>query len=265
MSSRLRSSSSWMHSSPTLRHSAKRSSRVRLLTARRRRERDGAKGRGEEGSAADGDAFWSERSFFFPRARGAPRGRTPYRWAARRRRRRRARSPPPSSPPRRSSSRSPRRRPRPSSSARVTCDRRRERRCGKWARRSRAAAAKSRRPGRRPHDARSPTRVPGRARRSFLSNRSVSIDRSETRPGATDRRRAIGSRFLFHFSFAPLRNEMFNTDELSATFCMFGSRPRFCVGTCRQVPRGAGALPTDRRRGRGIASPPRLRSTRRAR
>lgn len=50
---------------------------------------------------------------------------------------------------------------------------------------------------------RSPTHVPGRARRSFLSNRSVSIDRSETRPGANDRRRAIGSRFLFHFLLRP--------------------------------------------------------------
>lgn len=255
-----------MHSSPTLRHSAKRSSRVRLLTARRRRERDGAKGRGEEGSAADGDAMKSERSLFFPRARGAPRGRTPYRWAARRRRRRRARSPPPSSPPRRSSSRSPRRRPRPSSSARVTCDRRRERRCGKWARRSRAAAAKSRRPGRRPHDARvrrhTCPAVPEEA--SFQTAPSRSIDRKRDRGPPIDDARSDRV-FSFIFSFAPLRNEMFNTDELSATFCMFGSRPRFCVGTCRQVPRGAGALPTDRRRGRGIASPPRLRSTRRAR
>ena len=260
-----------MHSSPTLRHSAKRSSRVRLLTARRRRERDGAKGRGEEGSAADGDAFWSERSFFFPRARGAPRGRTPYRWAARRRRRRRARSPPPSSPPRRSSSRSPRRRPRPSSSARVTCDRRRERRCGKWARRSRAAAAKSRRPGRRPHDARvrrhACPAVPEEA--SFQTAPSRSIDRKRDRGPPIDDARS--DRVFSFISPSP----PFETKCSTPTSCPQLSA---CSGhvhvfawahadrcRCRQVPRGAGALPTDRRRGRGIASPPRLRSTRRAR
>jgi hypothetical protein len=100
---------------------------------------------------------------------------------------------------------------------------------------------------------------------SFQTAPSRSIDRKRDRGPPIDDARSDRVFSFFFFSFAPLRNEMFNTDELSATFCMFGSRPRFCVGTCRQVPRGAGALPTDRRRGRGIASPPRLRSTRRAR